>query len=197
MAHYLIQDTTLTAIANAIREKMNLTAPMTPSQMVDALLGSGTTSGYTNLVPTATTADGGTIIFNNGLGYKDGTYISSNNSNPATSESPVTSTGFIALPVYDASSLFTIYVKGISLDYSSTSPYSRCRCYFNRGTNTTQYDLFTDSNNFYDVVKISENYYSITPNSYCFNNYGVFTSFRISGVGYGENLIITINEPIE
>ena len=150
---------------------------------------------YTNLVPTATTADGGTEIFN-GTGYKDGTYVSASNTNAATSDSPVTSTGFIALPTYNSTSLPTIYIKGISMDYSTAAPYRRCRVYFNRGTKTDETQVFSGAG-YWAVTKISDKYCSLSLTASCFSNYGAFTSFRVSGVGYGKDLIVTVNEPIE
>ncbi|MBO5797955.1 MAG: hypothetical protein J6R77_06390 [Clostridia bacterium] len=156
-----------------------------------------TKSTYKNLVPTAATANGGTTIFN-GTGYKDNSYVSGSNQNPnTTTNPPVVSTGFISLPSYDRNSLPTIYVKGISLDYSSTSPYSRCRIYFNKDTTTYETQVFSGTSGYWSVTKISDKYYSIAPTSACFSNYGAFTSFRVSGVGYGKDLIVTVNEPIE
>lgn len=152
---------------------------------------------YTNLVPTATTTQGGTEIYNE-LGYYNGKYVSSSNS--YGTDANCVATGHIASTLSDTYAP-TIYVKGIILDNSVNS---HCRMYFNKPDGTTFELNILNSSVYYTITTLDEKYYKLSP---ILDNgkpmikdnamEGGNITFRISGVGTGENLIITIDEPIE
>ena len=155
---------------------------------------------YTNLVPTATTAPYGDEIFN-GVGYQNGKHVSSSGSSSysnntqgcvATGNIPVT-VGYRDFP--------TIYIKGITIDTSV----SGCRFYFNHTSGACfSVNMFSSPDNA-TFTQLGDQYYKL---EFVKDDSGQFIvtkdklttgdiSFRLSGVGDGKNLIVTINEPIE
>jgi hypothetical protein len=97
----------------------------------------------------------------------------------------------------------TIYVKGITFDYSANS---HCRLYFAHSDGKTQeYNMLNDPKGYIKDVCLdaTTKYYKITPvvadsgNLGMYDNFGTFAAFRISGVGVGANLIVTLDEPID
>jgi formylmethanofuran dehydrogenase subunit D len=156
-----------------------------------------TSDKWTNLVLTAKSSVGGTDIYN-GVGYMNGKYISGNSYG---NDASTTATGYIAYEMTKTSAP-TIYVKGISLDYSANS---HIRMYFVKtdGTNA-EYNMIYDPSGYMDmeVLDASAKYYKFTlantngGNIDTVDNFGLFVAFRLSGVGSGANLIVTLDEPI-
>lgn len=163
-----------------------------------ALMYPPTSNEWANRVLEATTEVNGSTIFNT-VGYMDGKYISGS---AYGNDSATTSTGYIEYPMTPVSAP-TIYVKGITLDYSANS---HCRLYFSQSNGTTQeYNMLSDPRGYMTDVCLdaTTKYYKITPvvadsgNLAMYDNFGTFAAFRISGVGVGANLIVTLDEPID
>lgn len=151
---------------------------------------------YTNLVPTSE-ALGSTAVYNNGLGYKNGSYISSGSGGDGSKSGHVT-TGMIAYPnVSGGLTPPAIYVKGGSID--------RLGLYFGdksfkstlSGSGLTKVHFTTE--------QLDTGYYKLTPvmrtdgsnNSSLFYTFGNIRYLRFDVVcTTGADLIITLNEPI-
>lgn len=158
-----------------------------------------TSSAWTNRVLEAKTTAGGTEIYNT-VGYMDGKYLSGNSYGD---DSATTATGYIAYPA-TATSAPVIYIKGITMDVNANS---HCRAFFTHSDgNTNTSNLFSGSatmNTYCTIETLGEKYYKITMlkdssgKVVMFNVQGVPVAFRVSGVGSGEDLIVTLDEPIE
>ena len=134
----------------------------------------------TNLVPTSQ-EKGSTAVYN-GIGYKNGAYVSDNGADGNDAANVVT--GWIP---YNKE---VIYIRGAILDL--TDSHVRWRSYFGNKTDS----LFGDGsnmNNFFTIETLADQYYRLTPKDTIKNS----AYYRISLVGSGENLIITHDEPIE
>lgn len=151
-------------------------------------------AGYTNLVPTSTVSGGGSVY--NGVGYKDGVYVSGVSDN---NDAAYTSTGYIAYPVPATGLPPTIYVKGLSWD----------------GASHTRLSLFSDSYQYLNAVsaqgtsgfkgyfvneELGANYFRLTPvaengSSKLYNAASSTSYLRFSLAGTGANLIVAY-EPI-
>lgn len=164
---------------------------------------------YTNLVATAQAIDS-EAVYNDGLGYKNGYYISSESPFEGTDSTTVL-TGYIPYIVPAEGVPGTIYIKGAAWSESN----SHCRINLFRtsktdivgpyivGGNTAETKCLA---NFYTLENLSEDYIKLTPvvssSGYTSmlvekvaNSTG--TAFiRFSLEGTGENLIITVDEPI-
>lgn len=148
---------------------------------------------YTNLVPTATTESGGTEIYN-GVGYRNGMYISDENT--YREDSAAVSTGHMIMTEEDV-----IYVKGAEF---TTGSRSRIRTYSMAGNayiyssdgvdiSSGQWLSSTGALAYY-IEQLGDKYYKLTPNKDYFSSEQLY--FRISLYGTGERLIVTKNEPI-
>ena len=148
---------------------------------------------YTNLVPTARATYNGTAIYN-GKGYKNGAYVSDNGS--FGTDANTVAVGYLTQVPTDV-----IYIKGAELTTAShvriyTDSMSGNAVIYCVGSGL---NLSTGVWNnsigeaCYNVEVLGDKYYKITPTS----RFGETLYFRVSLVGTGENLIITINEPIE
>lgn len=136
----------------------------------------------TNLVPMSEEQNS-TAIYN-GVGYKNGAYASE--SGDGTDSSCVV-TGWIP---YTWSPSNEIYIRGASIVATS---HVRFYGYNTKTTiNGSAYAIGTKLNEFFTVKEIETNYYKLTP----LNVISDVNYIRISLIGTGENLIITINEPI-
>ena len=164
---------------------------------------------YTNLVPTSLDASG-TGVFGEDYngdgspdGYTNGKYLSGVETVSYSNDAACTATGLI--PVTVTNHYFpTVYIKGITIDVAANS---HCRCYFTKPDGTVQinnmFDMATESE-YYTLTSLADQYYKIEP---VLNSSGIAAaagivgtgniSFRVSGVGTGENLVVTIDEPIE
>lgn len=146
---------------------------------------------YTNLVPTATAAWNGTEIYN-GIGYKDGAYVSTDSFGSAEGYVAV---GFLALNNTDV-----IYTKGAEIVSED-----KVRLYVTSITGGVKYackspslsgGYFADTagTQRFTIEQLGDLYYRLTPVQSA-NDASMY--YRISLKGTGANLVITHNEPIE
>lgn len=160
-----------------------------------------------NLIPSAQAID--SINPYNGIGYKNGTYLSSVNPFEGSDSSTVL-TGYIKYPVKDIGLPPVIYIKG-----AEWQNISHCRLYFfSEDKSITQgimitgvgTDASTDLTQNFEVKTLGDKYITLTPIADTSGNWVALTTsfyqknarwFRISLVGRGENLVITLDEPIE
>lgn len=143
--------------------------------------------GYTNLVPTSQAADSTEPY--NGKGYKNGVYLSSSGGD--SSDENFVATGYIP---YLWRTDNVIYVKGAQITDAS---HIRIYGYSDKGTSPLGSATCSGPNiSVYFTMEELEagNYYRLTPVN---NNATGVNWLRLSLVGTGENLIVTVNEPIE
>lgn len=151
---------------------------------------------YTNLVPTSEALDS-TAVYNNGLGYKNGSYISSGSGGDSTKSGHVT-TGMIAYPnVRGGLTPPAIYVKGGSVD--------RLGLYFEDKSFKTTLSGNGLTTVHFTTEQLDTGYYKLTPvmltdgsnNSSLFKTFGYIRYLRFDVVcTAGADLIITLDEPI-
>jgi hypothetical protein len=150
----------------------------------------------TNIVPTAESGNS-TAPFD-GVGYRNNAYISSS-SNVESSHNGFVLTGFIPITV-TTSSAPTIYVRGVTVDTSNS--YTRLSIYdSNKQIKATLHS--TGIAQYYITEELSEQYYKLTP-AYAastgntrLSGYGTGTLYvRFSFIGAGENLVMTLDQPI-
>ena len=145
--------------------------------------------GVTNLVPTSQSLTD-TSVFND-IGYQNNSYVSDNTT---TGLSGYVSTGYIP---YTWSPSNVIYIRGATLD---TTSHSRIYGYVAKNTVSgkgyaTGARIWADpTSNIYFAVEELEtgNYYKLVPTK----TVSDILYIRISLLGTGENLIVTVNEPI-
>lgn len=148
----------------------------------------------TNLV-LASEEQTSTAVYNNGLGYKDGYKASEGSSGAESTASGYTVTGFIP---YTWNPSNVIYIRGAELSNDSNT---RIYGYTNKATGAVSSNAYTlgsriyvDDNIYFKLETLEEGtYYKLTP----VNKLTNITHIRISLKGTGENLIVTVNEPIE
>lgn len=124
----------------------------------------------------------------NGTGYKNGYYLSSNGGESV--DSSCVATGYIQ---YKWTKGDAIYIRGATV---STNSHVRIYGYVGKVTTPTSAAMCTGSNiDTYFTLEYPEgtgvDYYKLTV-----KDTKVPTYIRISVIGTGENLIVTINEPI-
>lgn len=170
------------------------------------IAGGGETS-YTNLVPTALAFDGSGSVFDS-VGYMNGVYLSTASPYYNTDASTVT-VGLIpwhnhALdPTSHVFTPPTIYVKGATIDTSN----SHVRMGYGQGAKKYPISTVNASrwSEAFNVVTLGDQYYKLEP---LFDDSGQNQAFAawswtyaeyiaFSFAGTGENLIITLDEPIE
>ena len=153
----------------------------------------------TNLVPTSLAADGSVY---NGVGYKDDTYISSGGAYSADTTAGCTATGFIPYKSGDV-----IYTRGCELKsggrsrlyfQESVSSASAVALFASNGLTETAWSVSNANGTFtFQVEKLADKYYKLTPDSAMNSIVDADDVYRLSLYGKGEDLIITHNEPIE
>lgn len=191
MAEYLIQDTTLTAIADAIRTRSgtNTNLTMTPEEMAKHILSSG--GNYTNMVPKSTT--NGTTLYNSPYGYTDGKYVSGNSAGYGDK------TGYVATGnIYLPTGTNAIYIKGATWDTAD----SYCRFIAGAAAPASSYFIYADGtgangalSRFFTVTTLGTNYYKWTLTDFGKEHFcGKY--YKMSFKGSGANLIITHDELI-
>lgn len=177
---------------------INITS-VTGNVVITAVAEETVTATYLNLVPTAQSLDStspyGSDYNGDGVadGYKNG-YRLSSSSPYESSKTGYVSTGWIP---YTYSPSNVIYIRGATLDTAD----SYCRLHGWEGkTKVSSYNggyaEGTTISNFYTVEYpegSSTNYYKLTP----IHSTPAITYVRLSLKGSGENLVITVNEPIE
>ena len=153
----------------------------------------------TNLVTTAKAADGSIY---NGVGYKDDTYISSGGAYSADTTAGCTATGFIPYKSGDV-----IYIRGCELKsggrsrlyfQESVSSASAVALFASSGLTETAWSVSNANGTFtFQVEKLADKYYKLTPDSAMNSIVDADDVYRLSLYGKGEDLIVTHNEPIE
>lgn len=163
-------------------------------------------SEYTNLVPLSVeppAAEGGelsTVIFN-GTGYKDGVRLSGFIGTSGA-------TGYVTTGIVkwrDSAGAFSglkpIYIKGADVDTSKS--YVRLAILSNvTGYGVKQLAMMVGGTSptwgtYFTVEKLGEQYYKLTPIESGLTSWYNAQYFRTSLYGTGENLIITVDEPIK
>ena len=154
--------------------------------------GEGGSGSYTNLVSTSLSPLGTGIY--NGVGYKDGTYVTG--INDGGTDSSCVATGLIRL---DAD-VECIYIKGAAWDTSN----GHVRFYVVNGVgaSTVSHTIKADGSgsttldNFFSVQTLGTNYYkwTLTANG---KSALVGKYYCLSLAGKGQGLIVTHDEPIE
>lgn len=191
-------DITASSYSNGI-----ITIPEVTGDIV--ITATATAGNWINQVPISETGDG-TGIYND-IGYKNGTYLSSNGGNVWDAPNTAyTATGFIPYTLKDDGTFPTIYIKGLSWVAESHS-----RLFFyelnsgvrnlifsdNSGANTM---IITGNNSYmplwFTMEELGSNYWKLTPTSEL-SSYNNIESIRFSLKGTGENLTVTLDEPIE
>lgn len=142
---------------------------------------------YTNMVKLSQEV-GSTNIYNDPYGYKDGYYASGSN------ESPKEGYVLTGLIPYGYNKTTPIYIKGATLDTSL----SHCRIL---GFNAARQCSFQAAQGsaiptYFNIETLGTDYYKVTPLGNKQNGSENTDYLRISLYGTGENLIITIDEPI-
>ena len=163
--------------------------------------------GYTNLVPTAQAMDSTDPY--NGTGYKNNYRLSS--SSPFESaESGYVLTGYIPYTVDDMVMPGTIYIKGGTWDavsgcrmyFFTAAKGSMCGPYIS-GNGTAENNLLST---FYNMETLGDDYFRLVPVDAGGGKWKAQANvasvtdaefFRISLAGSGENLIVTVDEPID
>lgn len=149
-------------------------------------------SGYTNLIPLSEEV-ASSAIYNNGLGYKNGYYISVGNESANVNDCM---TGCIPYVINGSQPTDVLYIKG----YTAETNASHTRMCVRKAdkSSVSEYNGFLNSNGVFDVELLAQNYYKLTPKT------GVHGSF--ADVGWlqfsfhqpdASGIIITRNEPIE
>lgn len=148
-------------------------------------------SSYTNLIPLSTEVSS-SAIYNNGLGYKNGYYISVGKESANENDCM---TGCIPYDIGNTQPTDILYIKG----YTGRASNNHTRlCIRNSDkTRISEFSEFLDSNNIFDVETLGTGYYKLTPKT------GVHNRYQISYVQFSfhqpdaSGIIITRNEPIE
>lgn len=160
---------------------------------------------YVNLIPQATepvaegTSTPSTAIYNNGLGYKNNTRLSGILDSGGTG---YVATGCVPYKRKADGTWGTIYIKGATLD--TTQSYVRFVLLqyvasngvtSNKATVGGSTTANTMWSTYFNIETIGDQYYKLTPTANAGFS-GNAIAFRMSLIGSGENLIITIDEPI-
>lgn len=159
---------------------------------------------YTNLVPQATTPvanDEEPVeeIYNGGLGYKNNTRISGFED---VSLAGYVATGYVPYRRKADKTYGDIYIKGATLDTSLSYVRGVMVQYVaGEGVKAVRYSSggSTDANTMWSthftIEELGEQYYKLTPSELITSNHNII-AFRMSLLGSGEKLIITVDEPI-
>lgn len=147
-----------------------------------------TGGNYTNLVTTSIDPATGEIY--NGKGYKDDVY----GSGAGEGSTPDTNCVLTGLIAYGNERSDPIYIKGADITTDS-----HCRILgFNASKQANFQAAFGSALTTYFVVeKLGDKYYKVAPILSAIENGAFLDYLRFSLIGEGENLIITIDEPIE
>lgn len=146
---------------------------------------------YTNLIRQSEEVSS-TAIYNGGLGYKNGHYISGGNESANANDCMV---GCIPYEVNGSQPTDILYIKG----YTAGASESHTRLCIRKSdkTRTAEFNGFLNSNNIFDVTVLGTGYYKLTPKT------GIQHSYTFGYVQFSfhqpdaSGIIITKNEPIE
>ena len=157
---------------------------------VDLPVNSDIAVNYTNLLPTAEAIDSAEPY--NGTGYKDGYYLSSSASPYEGEDATTVITGYIPYTANTVDYAKPIYIKG-----AEWQEISHCRLYTFKAIKTATCGTFVTGIDMkeWTYEKLADKYYKISPPEKYVD--GTAEYVRLSLVGTGANLIITIDEPID
>lgn len=147
---------------------------------------------YTNLVPKMQVLTAGSTAAYNGTGYKNGVYASST-SPYESGDSECVTTGLMP---YGTGVTTPIYIKGVTIDTSK----SHCRIHGFSADKTLTIMAATGSalNTYFTIETLGDQYYKVTPTASWTGVSGGYADYlRFSLIGTGENLVITLDEPID
>lgn len=155
---------------------------------------------YTNVLKTAEAFDSTDPY--NGTGYKNGVYMSGSSPYEGTDEACMM-TGYIPYTIPATGLPEAIYIKG-SATWESNN-HARIRFFINKISYVEPNIQSTGISSYYTVEELGENYIKLTPvasgdtSAIVAANSDVTSTMyiRMSLVGTGDDLIITIGEPIE
>lgn len=146
---------------------------------------------YTNLIRQSEEVSS-TAIYNGGLGYKNGHYISAGNESANANDCM---TGCIPYDIGSTQPTDILYIKG----YTAGVRESHTRLCIRKSDKTwaTEFNGFLNTNNVFDVTVLGTGYYKLTPKAGVHHNYTTsyvqFSFHQPDAIG----IIITKNEPIE
>ena len=146
---------------------------------------------YTNLVRQSEEVSS-TAIYNGGLGYKNGYYISSGNESANANDCM---TGCIPYVIGSTQPTDILYIKG----YTGGASESHTRLCIRKSdkSRVTEFNGFLNTNNVFTVEVLGTGYYKLTPKT------GVHNSYKVGYVQFSfhqpdaSGIVITKNEPIE
>lgn len=141
-----------------------------------------------NLIPLSEEVSS-TAIYNNGLGYKNGYYISSGNESANANDCM---TGCIPYLISGVQPSDVIYIKG----YTGAANASHTRmCLRNASKErVTEFNGFLNSNNVFDVTELGTGYYKLTPKANVYTSYScTYLQFSFNQSD-GSPIIITLND---
>lgn len=148
----------------------------------------------TNLIPLSEEVTS-TAIFNNGLGYKNGYYMSGDNQ---TANANDCMTGCIPYVIATSAGQPTdvLYIKGYTGGTSES--HTRMQGRNSSKVGVTTFNGFLNSNGFFDVETLGSGYYKLTPKANVHNSYADIAWLQFSFHQPDASvIIITKNEPIE
>lgn len=146
---------------------------------------------YTNLVRQSEEVSS-TAIYNGGLGYKNGYYISSGNERANANDCM---TGCVPYVIGSTQPTDILYIKG----YTGGASESHTRLCIRKSdkSRVTEFNGFLNANNIFDVTVLGTGYYKLTPKTEVHNSYKVgYVQFSFHQPD-ASGIIITKNEPIE
>lgn len=185
-----------------INRTINLTTKEITESSYESIGGEILPDGiYINSIPLSTII-GGSEIYNDGLGYKNDTYISSSSGGDSSTVNHF-ATGVMHYPM-QLNYTPDIYILGadVNLDDSYT------RMGFYKETGLVRFVSTNDISNYFEVVKLADKYYKLKVlyrgndksdgqgMSNIGYNHGVISGVRISLPGTGEDVIVSIQNPI-
>lgn len=144
---------------------------------------------YTNLVPTSIETDGSIY---NGIGYKDGGYLSSSNWNNVSTSTDSVVTGYIPYSLNEDGTAPAIFVKDVSI-----STANHCRFCSYGADFGALYAAYGSSGKYpwgtnWQFEELDTQYYKITP----IDTSKVGAYIRLSAIGTGANMVVTVGEEI-
>ena len=180
-------DITSTAVSGNIISIPAVTGAVVITALADVI------TSYTNILRQAEEVNS-TAIYNNGLGYKNGYYISTGNESANAADCI---TGCIPYTITaDTAPTDVIYIKGYTGEANAS--HTRRTILSTTKTYKTEQNGFLASSNYFTIEKLGTDYYKMTPIAnlhHSINGVG-YIRFSFAGTN-GANLIITKNEPIE
>lgn len=153
----------------------------------------GETITYTNLVPTMQAVDS-TAPYN-GTGYKNGVYSSTSAAPYEGTDAECVTTGLMP---YGTGVTTPLYIKGATIN--TTKSHCRIQGFGSNKKPSIMAAVGGELNTYFSIETLGDQYYKVTPKTAWTDtaqNGGFADYLRFSLIGTGDNLIITLNEPIE